>query len=301
VQEAYNDLQQLAVQYQAVSGSVNTSTTPSVQYNYNLMACGENNSNLTSMVYPNGHIVDYDYSAGQLPVTGISVSGTTATVTTAVADGLSTGATVVIQGSAQAALNGTFTITVTSSTTFTYTFTGSASSDSSADITETPFSLDTAISRPDGLQDQAGSAAGTVLQGYTHLAGLAHSTPDCECWGARSSEHLDTQSDRPRKSGRPGSGIWIEFNPNAVCSYKWYQWVTVQMYDLGADDSFHAENGVLIDGFGAGELKYSMDVDPDAVVRKVSVPAPGRSRALPRPRRRLFSDGSSARDSASSG
>ena len=37
-----------------VSGSVNTSTTPSVQYNYNLMAGGANNSNLTSMVYPNG-------------------------------------------------------------------------------------------------------------------------------------------------------------------------------------------------------------------------------------------------------
>ncbi len=136
---------------------------------YNLMAGGENNSKLRSVTYPNGRIVDTDYSSAQEPVTGIAVSGSTATVTTAVADGLSTGATVVIEGASHAALNGTFTFTVLTSTTFTYTFSGSASTDSSSDITETPWGLDAAISRPDGLQDHAGSAAGTVLQSDTYL------------------------------------------------------------------------------------------------------------------------------------
>ncbi len=65
----------------------------------------------------------------------------------------------VIEGASHAALDGTFTITVLTSTTFTYTFSGSASTDSSSDITETPWGLDAAISRPDGLQDHAGSAA----------------------------------------------------------------------------------------------------------------------------------------------
>ncbi len=168
-QEAYNGLQQLITQYQSVSGSVNTSTTPSVQYNYNVMGDGQNNSKLRSIAYPNGRIVDYDYSSNQEPVTSISVSGTTATVTTAAAHGLSTGATVTMAGASHAALDGTFTITVTNSTHFTYTFTGSASTDSSSDITETPVSLDSTISRPDGLQDHAGSAAGTVLQSDLYL------------------------------------------------------------------------------------------------------------------------------------
>ncbi len=168
-QDAYNGLQQLITQYQAASGTVNTSTTPSVQYSYNLMVGGENNSKLRSTTYPDGRIVDTDYSSNQEPVTGIAVSGSTATVTTAIADGLSTGATVVIEGASHAALDGTFTITALTSTTFSYTFSGSASTDSSADITETPWGLDAAISRPDALQDHAGSAAGTVLQGYTYL------------------------------------------------------------------------------------------------------------------------------------
>ena len=47
-------------------------------------------------------------------------------MTTAVADGLSTGAKVTIAGASHSALDGTFTITVTSSTTFYYTFSGSA-------------------------------------------------------------------------------------------------------------------------------------------------------------------------------
>jgi hypothetical protein len=167
-EDIYNGLWQLITQYQAASGSV-SGGTPAVGYNYNVMSDGQNNSKLESTVYPNGRILDTDYSPNQEPVTGIAVSGTTATVATAVAHGLSTGATVTIAGASHPALDGTFTITVTNSTHFTYTFTGSASTDSSADLTETPVSLDSTISRPDGLQDHAGSAAGTVLQGYTYL------------------------------------------------------------------------------------------------------------------------------------
>jgi RHS repeat-associated protein len=169
VADEYNGLGQLTQEYQSDSGAVDTSTTPSVQYSYNLMAGGANNSNLLSITYPDGRILDYDYGSGQEPVTAISVSGTTATVTTAVPNGLSTGALILIGGSSQQTLDGSFTVTVANSTTFTYTFTGSASSDSSADLTETPVSLDTLIGRPDGLQDQAGSAAGTVLAGYSYL------------------------------------------------------------------------------------------------------------------------------------
>ena len=170
-QDAYNGFQQLITQYQSVSGAVNTSTTPAVGYNYNADADGENNSKLESEVYPNGRVEDYDYGQGQEPVTGISVSGTTATVTTAVANGLSTGTQVDIEGSSVSALDGLHTITYVNSTHFTFPVPTSTSSDTaSTDMTEVPTnSLDFTISRPDGIQDHGGSAAGTVVQSDTFL------------------------------------------------------------------------------------------------------------------------------------
>jgi len=54
VQDVYNGLGQLITEYQSTSGAVNTGSTPKVQYSYNLMAGGTNNSRLTSMTYPNG-------------------------------------------------------------------------------------------------------------------------------------------------------------------------------------------------------------------------------------------------------
>jgi hypothetical protein len=54
VQFGYNGLGQETADYQAHSGSVNTSTTPVVQYAYNEMSGGANNSRPTSMTYPNG-------------------------------------------------------------------------------------------------------------------------------------------------------------------------------------------------------------------------------------------------------
>ena len=51
-------------EYQAHAGAVNTGTTPKVQYTYSEMAGGANHSRLTSMTYPNGFTVDYNYASG---------------------------------------------------------------------------------------------------------------------------------------------------------------------------------------------------------------------------------------------
>jgi hypothetical protein len=122
------------------------------------------------MIYPNGRILDYDYSPSQQPVTTLSSVGTTATATTAAADGLSAGDKVVIEG-AGAPYDGTFTVaSIINSTQFTYTlgssFTGSSSG---TDISAGKLSLDSTISRVDGEQDHGGSSAGQVLEGYSYL------------------------------------------------------------------------------------------------------------------------------------
>ncbi len=51
-------------EYQSHSGAVNTSSTPVVQYAYNEMSNGENNSRLTSMTYPSGYTLNYKYNSG---------------------------------------------------------------------------------------------------------------------------------------------------------------------------------------------------------------------------------------------
>ncbi len=60
----YNGLGQLTGEYQSVSGAVNTSTTPEMQYAYTEMASGANNSRLTSITYPNGYVLNYNYATG---------------------------------------------------------------------------------------------------------------------------------------------------------------------------------------------------------------------------------------------
>ncbi|HEV3447791.1 MAG TPA: DUF4214 domain-containing protein [Gemmataceae bacterium] len=64
VQRVYNGLSQLITEYQANSGAVNTNTTPKVQYAYNELAGSANNSRLVSMTYPNGRVINYNYSSG---------------------------------------------------------------------------------------------------------------------------------------------------------------------------------------------------------------------------------------------
>jgi RHS repeat-associated protein len=64
VEQSYNGLGQLTAEYQSHSGAVNTSTTPYVGYGYNEMAGGANNSRPTSLTYPNGRVLSYNYAAG---------------------------------------------------------------------------------------------------------------------------------------------------------------------------------------------------------------------------------------------
>ena len=64
VQRVFNGLSQLTTEYQAVSGAVNTSTTPKVQYAYSEMTGGANHSRQTSLTYPNGRVVNYTYASG---------------------------------------------------------------------------------------------------------------------------------------------------------------------------------------------------------------------------------------------
>jgi len=64
VEDMYNGLRQLTAEYQSHAGPVVIGMTPEVQYTYNEMANGENNSRLTSMIYPNGRVIDYNYHPG---------------------------------------------------------------------------------------------------------------------------------------------------------------------------------------------------------------------------------------------
>ncbi|MCE9554457.1 MAG: autotransporter-associated beta strand repeat-containing protein [Planctomycetes bacterium] len=64
VERHYNGLSQLTAEYQEHSGAVNTTTSPVVQYAYSEMTGGANHSRATSMTYPDGRIVRYEYATG---------------------------------------------------------------------------------------------------------------------------------------------------------------------------------------------------------------------------------------------
>jgi hypothetical protein len=62
VQPVYNLFGQLTADYQAHAGAVSTGTTPSYQYGY---ADGSGNTiRPTSMIYPNGRVLNYNYGTG---------------------------------------------------------------------------------------------------------------------------------------------------------------------------------------------------------------------------------------------
>ncbi len=63
VQRAYNGLGQLITEYQAHGGAVNTSTSPKVQYAYSTLD-SSNKSRLTTMTYPSGFALTYNYASG---------------------------------------------------------------------------------------------------------------------------------------------------------------------------------------------------------------------------------------------
>ena len=64
VQREFNGLGQMTAEYQEHGGAVNTSTSPKVQYTYDEMPSGANESRLTSITYPDGYVLTYNYSSG---------------------------------------------------------------------------------------------------------------------------------------------------------------------------------------------------------------------------------------------
>ena len=58
IQDVYNGLGQLTQEFQSHTGAVNTSSTLSVSYSY---ASGSQGSRLTSMTYPSGEVLNYQY------------------------------------------------------------------------------------------------------------------------------------------------------------------------------------------------------------------------------------------------
>jgi len=82
VQREFNGLGQLITEWQATNGAVNTSTSPKVQYAYSFTTSGSmNHSRLTSITYPNGRVITFNYSSGLdadiSRLTSISDGGTT--------------------------------------------------------------------------------------------------------------------------------------------------------------------------------------------------------------------------------
>jgi RHS repeat-associated protein len=65
VQREFNGLGDLITEWQATNGSVNTSTSPKVQYAYAFAPSGSNNTDrLASITYPNGRVITYNYGSG---------------------------------------------------------------------------------------------------------------------------------------------------------------------------------------------------------------------------------------------
>ena len=95
-----------------------------------------NTGTLGATNYPNGRSVRITFSTtSHLNVSSITRSGSTATVTTTVANNLVTGDYVTIAGAAQNEYNGTFQITSTGASTFTYTVAGTPTSPATSSIT----------------------------------------------------------------------------------------------------------------------------------------------------------------------
>ena len=64
VQREFNGLGQMTTEWQQHGGAVNTSTSPKVQYAYSEMSGGANHSRLTSITYPSGYVLTFNYSSG---------------------------------------------------------------------------------------------------------------------------------------------------------------------------------------------------------------------------------------------
>jgi hypothetical protein len=63
VQRKFNGFGQLIQESQSHSGAVKTGSTPNVQYTYTEGGSG-NHSRQTSIVYPNGKVLNFNYASG---------------------------------------------------------------------------------------------------------------------------------------------------------------------------------------------------------------------------------------------
>ena len=63
VELQYNDFRQLTTQYIAGDGTVNTSTSPKIEYGYASGASGSNQIRATSVTYPGSRVIDFGYGA----------------------------------------------------------------------------------------------------------------------------------------------------------------------------------------------------------------------------------------------
>lgn len=97
-----------------------------------------------------------------LPVVSITRSGTTATVTTRWAHGLSNGASVTIHGADVAAYNGAFTIAGASGTTFTYQVAGSPTTPAAGSLLAFPV---TAAPAPRTMNQAVTAIQGKITSG----------------------------------------------------------------------------------------------------------------------------------------
>jgi RHS repeat-associated protein len=64
VQRQYNGLAQPPAEYQSHSGAVSTSSTPAVQYGYTELSGGCCSGRRTTMTYPNGCVLNFNYGSG---------------------------------------------------------------------------------------------------------------------------------------------------------------------------------------------------------------------------------------------
>jgi hypothetical protein len=92
---------------------------------------------LGAVNYPSGRKVKVTFSGTGLAVSGITRSGSTATVTTTADNNLQTGDYVTIAGTAEPEYNGTFQITSTGVSTFTYAVSGTPTTPATGAITYT--------------------------------------------------------------------------------------------------------------------------------------------------------------------
>ncbi len=155
---------------------------------------------------------------GQVNVSSITRSGTTATVTTATAHGLATGDVALIAGAVETAYNGEFVITRTSATTFTYDVAGSPSTPATGTITskrapggftKTFSGTNKAVYRSNDLSSRRHYFR--ILDDGTTSGGAR----EARLWGYVTMSDVDTGTDIYPTSGQHANGFYCQKSDTA--------------------------------------------------------------------------------------